>query len=246
MKRFNLIVILGAVLLATLLVIIAGYQVDQKAHKEPSGPTMEIVPPVSEVVIPETKPPVTSPETKPETETETLPETETEVETKPTIPEPTPEDLLWEKRYRECPEATIIWRMMKEFGWTDAACAGIMGNIMKEVGGNTLQHINHTLFNSSGTHFGLCQWSARYYPAIQPTEDWMPSVEEQVLFLRKTIVEYNGHGFSYGFTEDYLKTATDPEEVARIFCEGYERPAGGPSQRMKLARIAYDYFTSEE
>lgn len=159
---------------------------------------------------------------------------------------PTPEEKVWMRRWEECPEATEIWLIMKEFGWTDAACAGILGNIMREVGGNTLKHIDHTLYNSSKTHFGLCQWAKRYYPDIWPKDSHVPSIREQMEFLRVTIQEYNGHGFVYNFTEEYLFTATDPAEVAYVFCQGYERPGEAPDRRMTFALEAYNYFTSVE
>lgn len=142
-------------------------------------------------------------------------------------------------------KAAEIWSIMKEFGWSDAACAGILGNIMREVGGGTLSGINETRFNKRGTHFGLCQWSAKYYPDIQPTKTWMPSIREQMEFLRLTIREYNGHGFAYGFTEEYLMTAADPAEVAKLFCEGYERPNEDSTKRESYAIIAYNYFTNQ-
>lgn len=177
------------------------------------------------------------------------PETSVPVEpSEPTEPStgPTPEEKAWMRRWEECPEATEIWLIMKEFGWSDAACAGILGNIMREVGGNTLKHIDHTLYNGSKTHFGLCQWAKRYYPDIWPTDDHIPSVREQMEFLRMTIREYNGHGFAYHFIEEYLFTATDPAEVAYTFCKGYEKPAEEPDKRMAFALEAYDYFTSVE
>lgn len=142
----------------------------------------------------------------------------------------------------EYPIATEIWLIMKEFGWTDAACAGIMGNIMRETGGDSLEYIDPYLFNKGRTHFGLCQWSKKWYPAIYPTGQEMPTIREQLEFLRLTINEYNGKGFVYGFTEDYLKVATDCKEVAKKFCDGYERPGGSSSRREKNAVAAYNYF----
>ena len=45
------------------------------------------------------------------------------------------ENAKWEKKAAEYPVATQIWRYMKAQGWNDYVCAGIMGNIMAEVGG---------------------------------------------------------------------------------------------------------------
>lgn len=176
------------------------------------------------------------------TTTTTTTETTT---TEPEVVEPEI-DPSWAQRWEEYPKATEIWLIMKEFGWSDAACAGIMGNIMQECGGNTLKHIDETRYNSTGTHFGLCQWSAKYYPDIQPKDGHIPTIREQMEFLRLTIREYNGHGFSYGFTEEFLQLAASPEGVAKIFCERYERPEVSSDRRQELAREAYNYFTSHE
>lgn len=151
-------------------------------------------------------------------------------------------ELEWERRWRECPAATEIWLIMKDFGWSDAACAGILGNIMRECGGNTLENIDYMNFNDNKTHFGLCQWSKIHYPEIQPTKNWMPSIKEQMEFLRYTIIYYNGNGHNYGFDIDYLISATDPVEVAKIFCDGYEKPGGSSKPREQLAIVAYNYF----
>lgn len=160
--------------------------------------------------------------------------------------QPTPEDLLWTKRWEECPEATAIWLQMKSYGWTDAVCAGIMGNIMRETGGDTLEYITSNIYNKSKSHYGLCQWAKRYYPQIQPTETWTPSTTEQIEFLRYTINNQKTLHHSYGFTEEYLLTATDYREVAKKFCDGYERPAENSTRRENNAEKAWKYFVLGE
>lgn len=156
--------------------------------------------------------------------------------------QPTPEELLWAKRWEECPVATEIWLQMKSYGWTDAACAGIMGNIMRETGGDTLKYIKSDIYNKSKSHYGLCQWAKRYYPDIQPTDTWTPSITEQVEFLRHTILNQKTLHHNYGFTEEYLLTATDYREVAKKFCDGYERPAENSTRRENNAEKAWNYF----
>jgi hypothetical protein len=160
--------------------------------------------------------------------------------------QPTPEELLWAKRWEECPVATEIWLQMKSYGWTDAACAGIMGNIMRETGGDTLKYIRSDIYNKSKSHYGLCQWAKRYYPDIQPTDTWTPSTTEQVEFLRYTILNQKTLHHNYGFTEEYLLTATDYREVAKRFCDGYERPAENSTRRENNAEKAWKYFVLGE
>lgn len=160
--------------------------------------------------------------------------------------QPSQEELLWAKRWEECPVATEIWLQMKSYGWTDAACAGIMGNIMRETGGDTLIYIRSDIYNKSKSHYGLCQWAKRYYPDIQPTDTWTPSTAEQVEFLRYTILNQKTLHHSYGFTEEYLLTATDYHEVAKRFCDGYERPAENSTRRENNAEKAWRYFVLGE
>ena len=156
------------------------------------------------------------------------------------------EELFWQKCAEEYPVATEVWLQMKSYGWTDAACAGIMGNIMRETGGNTIEHISPNLYNSSRNHYGLCQWSKRYYPDIQPKDGWAPSISEQIEFLRYTIVHQRELYHNYGFIEEYLMTATDYREVAKVFCNGYERPGESSKHREDNAEIAWQYFVLRE
>lgn len=191
--------------------------------------------------IPETSTPTTS--TTPETESSTAaPETSAPVIEDITPPQYSEEDAFWEYAKAQYPAATEIWLTMKSYGWTDAACAGIMGNIMRECGGDSLKYINPNLYNRTNTHYGLIQWSKRYYPDIQPTATWTPSVEEQLTYLRYTIINQKSLHHNYGFTEGYLLTATSYKEVAKVFCEGYERPNEVGTRRERNAETAWEYF----
>ena len=210
---------------------------------EQSTPTTEVE------VTPETSAPAEPniPETSiPTTSTPPASAPEVEIEPEETLPpepeEPSAEELFWQKCAEEYPVATEIWLQMKSYGWTDAACAGIMGNIMRETGGDTLQYIKSDIYNSSKSHYGLCQWAKRYYPDIQPTDTWAPSTAEQVEYLRYTILNQKALHHVYGFTEEYLLTATDYREVAKKFCDGYERPAENSTRRENNAEKAWTYF----
>ena len=156
------------------------------------------------------------------------------------------EEQFWKKCSEEYPIATEIWLEMKSYGWTDAACAGIMGNIMREVSGNTMEHISPNICNSTQSHYGLCQWSKKYYPDIQPKDGWAPSIAEQIEFLRYTIIHQRELYHNYGFTEEYLMTATDHREVAKVFCNGYERPGESSKCREDNAEKAWKYFVLGE
>ena len=131
--------------------------------------------------------------------------------------------------------ATIIWNYMKSLGWSDAVCAGIMGNIMAEVGGNTL-NINPYLYNPSGYYYGICQWNKSAYGKIHGA-----SLEAQLNYLRDTIqYEMNTYGKRYGGYTGFL-AITDAGYAAKAFADSYER-CGGWGKRPNNAYVAYSYF----
>ena len=80
-------------------------------------------------------------------------ETEEELELEKEIPEAevfeeNQEELKWIEKSEEYESATFIWRYFKDKGYSDYAIAGILGNIMAEVGGQTL-YIQYWLSSSS-------------------------------------------------------------------------------------------------
>ena len=133
--------------------------------------------------------------------------------------------------------ATYIWNYMKSLGWNDAVCAGIMGNIMAEVGGNTLS-INPCLYSSSGYYYGICQWNRSAYSGVHGA-----SLDAQLNYLRDTIqYEMNTYGKSYGGYSGFL-TITDAGYAAKAFATSYER-CGSWSGRSSNAYVAYAYFVN--
>ena len=147
------------------------------------------------------------------------------------------EEAKWEKKAAEYPAATQIWRYMKAQGWNDYVCAGIMGNIMAEVGGQTL-NIRYTL--SSGSYYGMCQWSRGY------SQVWGAGLETQCDFLRDTIkYEFDTYGSKYqkGFNFNSFLNMTDAQQAALAFAKSYERCGSGSyGVRQKNAVKAYNYF----
>lgn len=130
-----------------------------------------------------------------------------------------------EQKLREYPNATQVWNIMKSYGWSDIICAGIMGNMMRECGGDTLK-----LNPYAGTsHFGLCQWSRTYHRGA-----WGKDIPGQLEYLKNTldINIFNGCG--------------SPEAAAEIFCWNYERPAKSDPvhKRIANARVAYNYYVN--
>lgn len=135
--------------------------------------------------------------------------------------------------------AQIIWDSLKELELNDYVCAGIMGNIMVEAGGYTLNiDSNDHTYN----YYGICQWSKQYYPEI-----FEASLEEQCNFLKETIEEeLNAFGFLYATGFDYKKflELNDAENAALAFAKAYERCGSASyAARQECAIIAYEYFT---
>ena len=144
---------------------------------------------------------------------ETIVETiEVEVE----IEEITPTD--------EYPIITQIWGIMKDYGWSDIICAGILGNIMRECGGDTF---NLNPYATNNIHYGLCQWSIKYHQNA-----WGLDVAGQLEYLKNTL------------DLSIFNKCTTPEQVAEVFCWKYERPGKKDPiwKRTDNARTVYNYF----
>ena len=145
----------------------------------------------------------------------------------------------WNIKAAEYPVATQIWRFMKNQGWNDYVCAGIMGNLMTEVGGQTL---NIRYASSSNDYYGMCQWNRAY------SEVWGAGLETQCNFLKDTIkYEFDTYGFKYqkGFNFDSFLNMTDAQQAALAFAKSYERCGSGSyGVRQQNAIKAYNYFVN--
>ena len=139
---------------------------------------------------------------------------------------------------KDYPTAAYIWNYLKAQGWSDYVCAGIMGNIMQETGGRTL-NINYT-FDGNG-YYGICCWSKKYHPDVVGLD-----LEGQCAYLVETVEKImNTYGKMYkrGYTfEDFLE-AESIEEAANAFMVVYERPGYKKSpKRVRNGEKAYEYF----
>jgi len=148
-------------------------------------------------------------------------------------------DAKWEAKKAEYPAATEIWLYMKDLGWNDYVCAGIMGNLMAEVGGQTL-NIQYTLYGKN--YYGMCQWSRGY------SEIWGAGLAEQCDFLRDTI-EYEldtfGYAYKKGFNYDSFLALTNERDAALAFAKCYERcNSNYYAIRQTNAEKAYNYFVN--
>lgn len=154
------------------------------------------------------------------------------------------EEILWQKRTEEYPVATQIWLFMKEeLGWSDEVCAGVLGNIMAESGGQTLK-IQWDIWDKSQGYYGICQWAIKYVPTIADN-----SLEQQLLYIKNTVEETMnvwGHKYADNFGYAEFIALEDPKEVALAFAACYERCNTRHYQiRTVNAMKAYEYFTSD-
>lgn len=140
----------------------------------------------------------------------------------------------------EYPIATECWKIMKGWGWNSAVCAGVLGNMMAETGGQTL-NIQYDIGSSS--YYGLCQWSLYYSPSV-----YGMSLQEQLEYLKNGIeYQLNTYGWLYAASFNYkaFSRMTDPAAAALAFSKCYERntPASY-GIRMINAETAYNYFVN--
>lgn len=147
------------------------------------------------------------------------------------------EEEAWNKKKAEYPEASTVWLYLKDLGLNDYVIAGIMGNLMAEVGGQTLK-LNPYL--QSRSYYGMCQWNKAY------KEVWGANLDKQCEFLGQTIkYELDTYGGAYkkGFNYDSFLSLTDEKEAALAFAKCYERCGSDTySIRQKNATNAYNYF----
>lgn len=147
----------------------------------------------------------------------------------------------WENRMYQYPAATQIWLYMKDLGWSDYVCAGIMGNLMAEVGGHSL-NIRYTTHTNSG-YYGMCMWSAKYAPSVIGRD-----LEGQCDYLRDTIkreIDSFGSHYYSGFNFYSFLNLTNEKDVALAFAKTYERCGGGDyAKRQSNATRAYNYFVN--
>lgn len=147
----------------------------------------------------------------------------------------------WHLKEEEYPEATYIWRYLKGLGYNDYVCAGILGNIMNEVGGDTLK-LQPTIYSPDKAYYGICQWNNKY------KEIWDASLENQCNYLEDTIAyELDTFGYAYKkeFNYDKFFELTDVESAALAFAKCYERcNSSSFNARKKNAVNAYNYFVS--
>lgn len=140
----------------------------------------------------------------------------------------------------EYPVATEVWNYMTQvMGYSNYVAAGIMGNMMVECGGFTL-NLDWDAVNPSSKCYGICQWHPRYHASVQGQNLQVQLEYAATSFpyiLSRYAFEYR-QDFTY---QDFLNM-TDVYEIAKAFCLIYERPGGYNARRGECAVQAYNYF----
>ena len=157
------------------------------------------------------------------------------------------EQSKWEVRAQECPTATYIWLYMKNnFGWSDETCAGIMGNMMAEVGGGQISGIENWEYYSKNSPYGVIQWLGSRKKDLFAKYGKHPTIEEQLIYMYDELYGTNGVKQQVSSKNlDRIINATSPEDCAYVFACHFERCGeGNRSIRKNYARKAYNYFTS--
>lgn len=114
--------------------------------------------------------------------------------------------------------ADYIWARLTDAGFSNYVSAGIMGNIMAEVGGQSL-YIQYWLNN--GEYSGICQWSKDYFPDASGKD-----LQAQVDYLLgniEDIMNTCGDYYRWGFTYNDFIALDSAKAAAGAFCLCYEK-----------------------
>lgn len=148
----------------------------------------------------------------------------------------------------EYPAAQLIWDTMISWGWTAETCAGIIGNMMAEIGGGTLDLSNWN--SNGGCGYGLIQWTSNRRSILKSRYGSCPTIEQQLIFMRDELFGINDtrQQVSSSVLDKIMNTNGNetPESIAFCFASNYERCASRyRAKRQGYARIAYEYFMSK-
>lgn len=148
----------------------------------------------------------------------------------------------------EYPEAQLIWNTMISWGWTAETCAGVIGNMMAEIGGGTLDLSDWN--SNGGCGYGLIQWTSNRRSILKSRYGSYPTIEQQLIFMRDELFGINNtcQQVSSSVLDKIMNTNGNetPESIAFCFASNYERCASSyRAKRQGYARIAYEYFMSK-
>lgn len=148
-------------------------------------------------------------------------------------------DPLQEKIERlksEYDVAGQVYEYLNAQDMSDIVIAGILGNMMTECGGQTLD-LQWSIYGYDGSYYyGLCQWSLYYNPSVDGAD-----IVGQLDYLMSNICTNMDY---FGGNYDDFCAITDPGAAAKYFCNYYERGAGA-SIRAANAETALAWLQAE-
>ena len=131
-------------------------------------------------------------------------------------------------------QATTVWNTLRAKGLNEYVCAGIIGNIMAEVGGQTLD-ISRWSQYSNDSYYGICQWAGSRKQRL--LNNFGTTLEDQLRFLYVELFEVIPKGNSF-------YNMQDEKQAALYFAKYYERcNSKYYSVRQTNATKALEYFT---
>lgn len=144
----------------------------------------------------------------------------------------------------EYPEARLIWNTIKSWGYSDNVVAGIIGNMMAEVGGGTLTGLSN--WHTDGCGYGLIQWTSGRQRLLKQLYGARPNIEQQLQFIKNELTGQNGVNRQVTEAQyNELLNASSPEAAAMTFARYYERCSSSyRAKRQSFARTAYNYFVN--
>ena len=131
-------------------------------------------------------------------------------------------------------QAQEVWNYLRDLGLSEYVCAGIVGNIMAEVGGQTLDISRWPQYSHNG-YYGICQWAGSRKNRL--LNDFGTTLENQVEFLSVELFEVIPKDNSF-------YNMQDEKEAALYFAKYYERCSSKYyTVRQNNATKALEYFT---
>ncbi len=132
-------------------------------------------------------------------------------------------------------ESLKVWLQLKSMGLNDYVASGIMGNIMAEVGGHTLD-LSEWRNCSTGVYYGIFQMAGSRKTRL--LNDFGTTIDDQLRFFSVELYELIPEGSSF-------YSLTDEKEAALYFAKKYERCASYTYEvRQRNATKALQYFTT--
>lgn len=131
-------------------------------------------------------------------------------------------------------QAKQVWNALRNIGLNKYVVAGILGNIMAEVGGQTLD-ISRWPQYSNENYYGICQWGGPRRKRL--LNEFGPTLENQIKFLCVELFEIIPKGSQFYSLQD--------EKAAALYFAKYYEVCSSKyySVRQINATKALQYFT---